>query len=75
MNNFKLKAVKVLGAKYIVNNRTSEVHDVKNLKKMCRVKLMTKTSVLYREKALERREKENPDLDGCRWCNKEKHSK
>lgn len=54
---------KLLGFKFVINNNTSEIHKLSNLKTNCHVDLMTnKTYVKKSEELLKN------GYNGCRWC-------
>ena len=57
------------GYRYFINNKTKEIHDLKNKHHNCHIELASKNNTFYAT------EKDKQALstfyDGCRWCMKE----
>lgn len=59
---------KLIGHHYLLNMRSAEVHDLKNLKKNCKRHLIADANEKYlSEKDLDKL-RARDQVNGCRWC-------
>lgn len=67
--SFKHKLLIFFGYKYLINQRSKEIHNLKHLHPNCHTELISKDNRFYGTKT------DKDDLDsffnGCRWCMKE----
>jgi len=68
MPKYILFLAKLLGAKYILNHRSGEIHRIKHLRRSCWVHLMTDYTIFWRRSTINYLQKNDPDINGCIHC-------
>ena len=53
---------------YLVNIKTNEIHDLKNLHKNCHIERMAENNKRYIHSVAKNNLLENKRANGCRWC-------
>lgn len=67
---FMEKVSLFFGYRYLFNNNTKEVHDIKKQHENCQLEYIAAPNKFYGTK--KKFEKLKEFYDGCRWCMKEK---